>query len=174
MATEQLLRTSWTKDFRREALRLRVHCGKFSYTHIKPARIFGGSSTLSALGDYEWRVTSQCGLKRYTLLPSVYSETTFGFWTRLGATPPRSSIPRTIATLPSPRARLHTSQSRTVIVFFKGSAELEKYLATSYKSTLSQWSLLRKGQSLSHKAQTIKGAATPGQATFTTAVFGPI
>jgi len=165
--------TAPTEDFRREALRLRVPCGKFSYTHIRPARIFGVSGTLSALGDYEWRVMSQYGLKRYTLLPSVYGESNFRFLDQTGSNPITivdSENDCHVAI--TEEARLHTSQGRAVIVFFKGSAELEKYLATSYKSTLSQWSLLREGQSLSHKAQTIKGAATSGQATFTTAVFG--
>ena len=45
--------TAPTEDFRREALRPRVPCGKFSYTHLRPARIFGVSGTLSALSNYE-------------------------------------------------------------------------------------------------------------------------
>ena len=102
---------------------------------------------------------SQYGLKRYTLLPSVCGESNFRFLDQT------VSNPITIVDSENDchvaitkEARLHTSHNRAVIVFFKGSAELEKYLATSYKSTLSQWSLLREGQSLSHKAQTHQGS----------------
>ena len=99
---------------------------------------------------------SQYGLKRYTLLPSLYSES--NFWESNPITIVDSENDCHVAI--TKKARLHTSQGCTVIAFFMGSAELEKYLATSYKITLSQWSMLREGQSLSHKAQTIKGAAT--------------
>ena len=66
-------------------LALHISCGNFSHMHIDPARIFAVSGTLSAPGDNEWRLVSKYGLKRYTLLPSVYGESNFRFLDQTGS-----------------------------------------------------------------------------------------
>ena len=141
--------------------------------HIDPARIFGVSGTLSAPGDNEWRLMSKYGLKRYTLLPSVYGESNFRFLDQTGSNSitivGSQNDPHVAITT---EGKLHTSQGRAVIIFFMDSAELEEYLATSYNGALSRWSLLKEKQSHSETEQTIERAATSGQATLTTAIFG--
>ena len=78
---------------------------------------------------------SQYGLKRYTLLPSVYGESNFRFLDQTRSNPITmvdSENDCHVAT--TKEARLHTINGRAVIVFFKGSAELEKHLTTSYRA----------------------------------------
>ena len=66
-------------------LALHISCGNFSHMTIDPARIFGVCGTLSAPSDNEWRLMSKYGLKRYTLLPSVYGESNFRFLDQTGS-----------------------------------------------------------------------------------------
>ena len=141
--------------------------------HIDLARIFGVSGTLSAPGDNEWRLMSKYGLKRYTLLPSVYGESNFRFLDQTGSNTVTIVESQNDFHVPSPEeARLHTSQDRAVIIFFMYSAELEEYHATSYNGALSRLTLLKEKQSHSETEQTIERAATSGQATLTTSIFG--
>jgi len=157
----------------RRALQLRLSCGRFSYANIKPACILGVSGTLEALGEYEWRVMSSYGFASYSLLPSVYGPSNFRFLDQTGGNPitVNGSVDDYHLAITNEVSQ-KVSQGRAVIVFFKDSGELEKYLATSYYRKIANRSLLRENQSHSEKEYVIKKAATSGQATFTTAVFG--
>lgn len=58
----------------RKNLIMRIPCGRFSYANFGSAKILGVSGTIEALGDYEWEVMHQFGIRSYTVLPSVYGD----------------------------------------------------------------------------------------------------
>ena len=115
------------------ALALQIPCGKFSYMNINLAGIFGGSGTLSALSDYEWRVMSRYGLKQYTLLSSVYGDRNFRFLNQTGSNPITIVESQNDVHGTTTEAKLRTSQGRAVIVFFKDCIKLVDYLAENAK-----------------------------------------
>lgn len=155
------------------ALRLRVSCGQFSYADVHPQCILGVSGTLASLGEYEWRVMGNYGLSTYTLLPSVYGETNFRFLSQQGSNPIcitatdddfHQAITREVSK--------NQVLGRAVMVFFKDNEHLDRYMETNFYRSVSKKGLLREGMSNSQKQQVVKSAATSGQATFTTAIFG--
>ena len=71
----------------KKALALRIPCGRFSYARFDSPKILGVSGTIQALGSCEWNVMQRFGIKRYTLVPSVYGKNNFRFLNQSG-TPP--------------------------------------------------------------------------------------
>ena len=146
MATEQFLRTLCTAQHPLKTSRgKRCGCGvpcRSSLPSTETRAHLRGFWQAECTRRLKWRVMSQDGLKRYTFLTSIYGESNFRFLDQT------ESNPITIVDFENDchvaitkEARLRTIHGRAV-TFFKGSVELEKYLATSYKSTLSQRSLL--------------------------------
>ena len=76
-----------------KALALRIPCGRFHYANLGSSpKILGVSGTIEALGDYEWTVMKQFGIRSYTLVPSVYGRNNFAFLNQ------KSGMPITIST----------------------------------------------------------------------------
>ena len=63
----------------RNALTMRIPCGRFSYAKLGSSKILGVSGTVAALGAYEWQVMRSFGVKSYTLVPSIYGRNNFAF-----------------------------------------------------------------------------------------------
>lgn len=155
----------------RQALQLRVSCGQFSYANINPACILGVSGTVEAMGNHEWRVMNQYGIETYTHMPSVYGERNFRFMEeREPITVVKTKDLHFVAVTEEviQKARV----GRAAIVFFEDAAQLAEYETSPYYKQVNNKNVLRESQSTEEKEYVIKKAATTGQATFTTAVFG--
>ena len=61
----------------REALKLHISCGQFSYANISPACTLGVSGTVEAMGAYDGLAMNQYGIEVYTHMPSVYGKNIF-------------------------------------------------------------------------------------------------
>jgi len=154
------------------ALAMPVSCGQFSYAGITPARILGVSGTLSALGKYEYDVLSKYGVETFMHVPSVYGKSNFQFdkagdGIRIDTSKSDyfHSITDQIKTL--------TKQKRSVIVFFRDDSRLKEFTKSSFYRTLGRHKkLLTEDMSTGDKEFVISKAATAGQITITTAIFG--
>jgi len=162
-----------SKQALKSALKLRVSCGQFSYANIKPACILGVSGTVAALGDQEWDIMNRYGIDTYTNMPSVYGLSNFKFLDQevgdpITITPSRDEHWMAITN----EVITKTKKKRAVIVLFADAARLKAYEASPYFQQVANKNVLSENQSHDEKEYVIKKAATGGQATFTSAVFG--
>eukprot|EP00811_Abedinium_folium_P025753 NODE_369_length_3113_cov_12.063630.p1 GENE.NODE_369_length_3113_cov_12.063630~~NODE_369_length_3113_cov_12.063630.p1 ORF type:complete len:891 (+),score=154.29 NODE_369_length_3113_cov_12.063630:275-2947(+) len=156
-----------------EALRLRVPCGQFSYANIDFAVILGVSGTVAALGEHEWHIMNKYGINLYTKMPSVYGLSNFKFLDQQGGEPIRVTKTRDeqfMAITDEVIAKLQ--EKRAAIVIFEDSRVLEEYKKSSYYGRVQRKNVLSERLNHEEKEFMIKKAATSGQATFTSAVFG--
>jgi len=156
-------------------LALLVGCGNYSYSKINPACILGLSGTLSALGRDEWKVMSEYNFEFFCTLPSVFSKPDFVWWEQgdeqaMFSTPNREEHFKAIVE----QTNKMTEQDRAVIVVFETSIlrdEFEKSDA-SMKVKCPCRQFLHEEDTLETKDHKIGQAATKGQATFISAMFG--
>ena len=154
------------------ALVMPVSCGQFSYSEITPVRILGVSGTLSALGKYEYNVLSKYGVQTFMYVPSVYGESNFQFdkagdGIRIDTSKSDyfHSITDQIKTL--------TKQKRSVIVFFRDDSRLKEFTKSPFYRKLDRHKkLLTEDMTTGDKEFVISKAATAGQITITSAIFG--
>ncbi|KAK3272875.1 hypothetical protein CYMTET_18851 [Cymbomonas tetramitiformis] len=161
----------------KEGLQLRVSCGKFSYANIDPACILGVSGTMEALSKYEWSVMKGYGIDLYTQMPSVYGESNFRFFGQTEGLFKPITIENTklgffgaITDQVNDKIR----QMRAVVVFFVDSNQLSEYVASAEYTRVrtKRKTLLREQEKPKDKETAINKAASTGQVTFATAVFG--
>jgi len=154
------------------ALAMQVSCGQFSYANISPERILGVSGTLSALGDYECDVLSKYGVETFMYVPSVYGESNFSFDQAGEGVLIETSQSDYFHSITN-QIQLATKQKRAVIVFFKDNLRLKEFTSSPFYRKLSRSKkLLTEDLSAGDKEFVISKAATAGQITISTAVFG--
>ena len=154
------------------ALAMQVSCGQFSYANISPERILGVSGTLSALGDYECDVLSKYGVETFMYVPSVYGESNFSFDQAGEGVLIETSQSDYFHSITN-QIQVATKQKRAVIVFFQDNLRLKEFTSSPFYRKLSRSKkLLTEDLSAGDKEFIISKAATAGQITISTAVFG--
>lgn len=160
------------KSILSSVLSMPVSCGQFSYANISPHRILGVSGTLQALSEHEREILLKYGLNKYIFVPSVYGASNFDF--------DKAGEGIYIETTTSDFYHKITAQitktakaKRAVIVFFQDRAKLDEYVASPmYRQLNRHKKLLLEDMSTTEKSFVISKAATAGQITLSTAVFG--
>ncbi|KAK3280489.1 hypothetical protein CYMTET_11669 [Cymbomonas tetramitiformis] len=155
------------------ALQFRPVVCRFSFANLIPACVLGVSGTVKVLGEFEWRIMNRYGIEVYSHLPSVYGESNFRFLNQTGQsaiTVERSKENYFQAI--SQEVKKVVSSGRAAIVFFQDSHSLDDYAKSPYFRGNLNNNLLHERLSTEAKDHAIKKAATAGQATFSTAVFG--
>eukprot|EP00854_Cymbomonas_tetramitiformis_P004389 gene4389-5398_t len=155
------------------ALQLRVPCGQFSYANVAPALILGVSGTVEALGKHEWGILNRYNIQIYTRMPSVYGSSNFRFLDQSGSNPiivepSRDAYFQAITEEVTKMIRL----GRAVLTLFPDATRLQEYVRSPYYKKVLTKNVLQESLSREEKEYVIKKAATAGQATFCTAVFG--
>ena len=154
------------------ALVMPISCGQFSYANISPTRIMGVSGTLSAIGEYEKNVLDGYGLNKYIFVPSVYGESNFQF-DKAGEGICFESSKSNFYHKISAEIKAATKAKRAVIVFFRDRSKLNEFVSTAtYRQLGRHKSLLTEDMRPREKDFIISKAATAGQITLSTAVFG--
>eukprot|EP00986_Skeletonema_menzelii_P006571 scaffold2497_cov117-Skeletonema_menzelii.AAC.6 len=154
------------------ALVMPISCGQFSYANISPTRIMGVSGTLAAIGEYEKDVLSGYGLNKYIFVPSVYGESNFHF-DKAGDGIYFESSKSNFYHKISAEIKAATKAKRAVIVFFRDRTTLNEFVGTAtYRQLGRHKSLLTEDMRPREKDFIINKAATAGQITLSTAVFG--
>ncbi|CAE8613906.1 unnamed protein product [Polarella glacialis] len=156
----------------KEALRLRVPCGQFSYANLGETTILGVSGTVEALGRHEWEIMNRFGLTQYSFMPSVYGASNFRFLNQSGGRPITISQAADYFHDIASDINSKVKEGRAVIVFFKDTAELSKFESSPSAKQIRMVNLLQESMSDDSKDFVIKKAATAGQVTLATAVFG--
>jgi len=154
------------------ALVMPISCGQFSYANISPTRIMGVSGTLAAIGEYEKKVLDGYGLSKYIFVPSVYGESNFQF-DKAGDGICFESSKSNFYHKISAEIVAATKSKRAVIVFFRDRSKLNEFIGTAtYRQLGRHKSLLTEDMTPRDKDFVINKAATAGQITLSTAVFG--
>ncbi|KAL7535461.1 hypothetical protein ACHAXR_006501 [Thalassiosira sp. AJA248-18] len=149
-----------------------ISCGQFSYANISPTRIMGVSGTLEAIGHYEKDILGSYGLSKYIYLPSVYGDSNFIF-DKAGDGICFESSPSNFYHKIAAEIKSATKSKRAVIVFFRDRSMLNHFVASpTYRQLGRRKSLLTEDMSSVEKEYIISKAATAGQLTLSTAVFG--
>jgi Mg-chelatase subunit ChlD len=153
-------------------LSMPVSCGQFSYANIRPTRILGVSGTLEAMGDFEKDVLRKFGIDKFVYLPSVYGQSNFKFDKAGDGVCIESSKSDFFHKICSEISKV-TKQKRAAIVFFRDAVRLKEFESSPFYRQLGrQKSKLTEDMGADEKEFVIKKAATSGQLTISTAVFG--
>lgn len=154
------------------ALVMPISCGQFSYANISPTRIMGVSGTLASIGENEKKVLDRYRLNKYIFVPSVYGASNFQF-DKAGEGISFESSKSNFYHKISAEIVAATKSKRAVIVFFQDSSKLNEFVGTAtYRQLGRHKSLLKEDMSPHEKDFVISKAATAGQITLSTAVFG--
>jgi hypothetical protein len=154
-------------------LTMPISCGQFSYANIKPKRILGVSGTLEVMSDYEKNVLQKYGVSQYLHTPSVYGDSNFCFDKGGDGVSVEEGVSNFFLKITDEISRVATKQKGAVIVFFYDSKRLNEYTSSAiYKKLGRKKETLTENKSANEKAHIISKAATAGQITICTAVFG--
>jgi len=149
-----------------------VSCGQFSYANISPARILGVSGTLEAMGKYEMEVLAKYGVNKFVYIPSVYGKSNFQFDKAGSGLCIDASLSDHFYSIIDETKKVIENQ-RAVIIFFHDKTRLKKFTDSPFYSKLGrQKRFLTEEMNVEDKDFVIKKAATSGQVTLCTAVFG--
>jgi len=155
-------------------LALLVPCGQFSYAECRslPVHIFGVSGTVEQLEDYQRNAVANHNFREYTILPSVYGDSNFVFLQQTNAVTicKASDFHQEIAKL----IKDILDAKRAVIVFFRDTEALRAFRTSSYCAgkLLDACDVLEERLPDEQKERLIKKAATSGQVTLSTSIFG--
>ena len=153
-------------------LAMPISCGQFSYANISPSRILGVSGTLDALGDYERDVLKSYGVTRFLNVPSVYGESNFEFdcsGNGISIEKGMSDYYRKINQVMTEEVK----KGRAVILFFRDTQRLNEYQSSPFYRKLGRKkNTLSEDMIPSERDFVISKAATKGQITICTAMFG--
>mmetsp|Transcript_1454 Transcript_1454/g.3035 ORF Transcript_1454/g.3035 Transcript_1454/m.3035 type:complete len:1153 (-) Transcript_1454:103-3561(-) len=154
------------------ALNMPVSCGQFSYANISPACILGVSGTLEAMGQYEKDLLANYGIEKFVYVPSVYGESNFQF-DKAGEGILINSTPSDHYHTITDQIKTITNQKRAAIIFFQDKACLKKFVDSPFYPKLGrQKKVLTEELSSTDKEFIINKAATTGQVTLCSGVFG--
>ena len=155
-----------------KVLSIPVSCGQFSYASISPHRILGVSGTLQALGEYEKDILDKYGLNKFIYVPSVYGESNFDF-DKAGEGVYFEKNPSDFFHRISAEIMAATKLKRAVIIFFRDRTKLNEFVSNPiYRQLGRHKKLLTEDMISADKEYVINKAATAGQVTICTAVFG--
>ncbi len=155
------------------ALVMPISCGQFSYANISPERILGVSGTLSAMSSHEYEILFKYGVDKFMFVPSVYGESNFQFDKAGDGIRIDTSKSDYFHSITDQIQAITKQKKRSVIVFFENSARMKEFTDSSFYGKLGrQKKLLREDLSAADKEFVIRKAATAGQITISTAVFG--
>lgn len=161
----------WSKTLQHN-LALLVPCGQFSYARITPAYVFGVSGTVDKLETYQRKSVAKHNLHAYTILPSLYGDSQGQFLEKSGAVKicDASDFHQQIAL--AIMDILH--ENRAIIVFFRDALALRGFRSSTYckGKIVEACDVLEEHLTNEQKDRLIKKAATRGQVTFSTAIFG--
>lgn len=153
-------------------LAMQVSCGQFSYANISPARILGVSGTLDAMSEYEKDVLEKYGVEKFLYVPSVYGQSNFSF-DKAGEGICIESTKSDYYHSITKQIQEATKLKRAVIVFFHDKERMNEYTCSPFYAKLGrQKALLSEEMSAADKEFVISKAATAGQITISSAVFG--
>ncbi|KAL7556250.1 hypothetical protein ACA910_003259 [Epithemia clementina (nom. ined.)] len=152
---------------------MQVSCGRFSYANISPSRVLGVSGTLEAMGNYEKDVLAKYGLHKFLGIPSVYGQSNFSFdkaGKGIRVEKGKSDYFHSI----TDQIQEERKQKRAIIVFFPNKERLDEYTNSAFYRKLGRrnLALLKEDMTTAEKDFVISKAATSGQVTLTSAVFG--
>ena len=155
-----------------KVLAMPVSCGQFSYANISPHRILGVLGTLQALSQHERKILLEYGLDKFIYVPSMYGESNFSFdkaGDGIYFENTKSDFYHRITAQITSAAKA----KRAVIVFFQDRSKLDEFVASKFYRQLHRHKkLLLEDKSTADKSFVISKAATAGQITLSTAVFG--
>ena len=155
-----------------QVLSMTISCGQFSYANISPKRILGVSGTIAAMGLYEREVLAKYGIDRFVYIPSVYGESNFKFDEVGDGISFETSTSDFYHSITASTLQV-TRQNRATIVFFRNLVCLKDYKSSPFFKKLGRHVLLLSEEmDKSDKDFAVKKAATAGQITLCTAVFG--
>ena len=132
---------------------------------------FCSAGTLEALEVHEMNVMSGCGISSFTYLSSVYGTNNLRFdqaGSGICIEPSLSEYFRSI----TDRANTLARQKRAVLVFFENDERLCEFTKSAYFKKLLSKNLLVEALSSDDRNFMIKKAATKGEVTLSTAIFG--
>lgn len=154
------------------ALTMLVSCGQFSYANISPHRIIGVSGTLQALSDYQKDVLLNYSLNKFIYVPSVYGGSNFCF-DKAGDGIYFENTKSDFFHRISAEINACTKAKRAVIVFFPDRSRLDEFVSSpNYRQLNRHKKTLTEDMNSADKGFVITKAATAGQITISTAVFG--
>ncbi|KAL7561429.1 hypothetical protein ACA910_009286 [Epithemia clementina (nom. ined.)] len=155
-----------------KALAMPVSCGQFSYANITAIRIMGVSGTVEAMGNYEKNVLSKYGIERFVYIPSVYGQSNFQFDVAGDGIYIESTTSDFFHKITDVILDV-SKEKRAVIVFFRNDTRLREYKGSSFYHKLGRHvKLLTEDMDAADKSFVVKKAATAGQITLCTSVFG--
>jgi energy-coupling factor transporter ATP-binding protein EcfA2 len=150
-----------------------ISCGQFSYANISPTRILGVSGTLEVMGHHEKKVLQKYGVSRYLYVPSVYGQSNFTFDRAGDGVSIEKGASDFFHKITEEISDVARDKKRAVIVFFKDSSRLDAYVASPFFRKLGRKKeILTEKRTAADKEFAISKAATTGQITLATAVFG--
>jgi uncharacterized protein YegL len=154
---------------------IKVSCGQFSYANISPTAILGVSGTLEVMDTYQKNVLQRYGVESFFYLPSVYGSSRFIF--QPGADPSSVLIEKELDEyfLKITEVAVNVARlKRAVIVFFADTERLNRYVSSAFYRKLPgrNKNILKEDMSKIDKEFVIQRAATVGQITISSAVFG--
>ena len=155
-----------------KVLAMPISCGQFSYANISPHRILGVSGTLNALSKDEREILLKYGLSKFIYVPSVYGASNFDF-DKAGEGIYFENNKSDFFHRISAEITSSTKAKRAVIVFFQDRAKLDEFVGSpSYRQLNRHKQQLTENMPTTEKSYVISKAATAGQITLSTAVFG--
>jgi uncharacterized protein YegL len=156
-----------------QVLTMPISCGQFSYANIKPTRILGVSGTLEVMSDYEKDVLQKYGVNQYLYIPSVYGKSNFSFDKAGEGVSIEKGASDYFRKITEEISNVSTKHKRAVIVFFKDSKRLKEFTSSAFYRKLGRKKeILSEDKSANEKEFVITKAATAGQVTICTSVFG--
>jgi hypothetical protein len=160
------------KETLARVLAMPVSCGRFSYANISPYRILGVSGTLQSLSENEREILLKYGLNKFIYVPSVYGSSNFDF-DKAGEGIKFENSKSDFFHRISAEITSSAKAKRAVIVFFRDSSELDEFVRSpTYRQLSRHKKLLTEDMPSTEKSFVISKAATAGQITLSTAVFG--
>eukprot|EP00536_Pseudo-nitzschia_multiseries_P011907 jgi/Psemu1/207274/e_gw1.432.56.1 len=125
------------------------------------------------MNDYQKRVLQKYGVNQYLYVPSVYGQSNFNFDKGGDGVSIERGISDFFQKIADETSRVATKQKRAVIVFFNDSKRLNEYVSSPFYRKLGRKkAILTENKTSNEKAFVISKAATAGQITICTAVFG--
>jgi uncharacterized protein YegL len=156
-----------------QVLTMPISCGQFSYANIKPKRILGVSGTLEVMSDYEKGVLQKYGVNQYLYIPSVYGKSNFYFDEVGDGVSIEKGVGEFFQRITKEISYVATNNKRAVIVFFANSQRLNEYTSSAFYRKLGRKKeTLTENKNANEKSFVISKAATTGQITLCTSIFG--
>jgi hypothetical protein len=155
----------------RDNLGLNVGCGHFSYSRISPTRILGVSGTVQGLAQSELEIIRKFGIDTFTYAPSVYGRNNLIMDMAGEGLSVEKEEGRYFQALAN-AAHHSVSVGGAALIVFENDDRLKLFQETQYWKDMRHTNVLTSRSDTATRQYVIKKAATSGQVTITTAVFG--